>query len=53
MSDNDMIGPGAHEIAALNALADDKSEDAKVLAILALASAVNRLAEAQEAIANI
>ncbi|WP_167530265.1 hypothetical protein [Microbispora hainanensis] len=52
MSDNYMIGPGAHENAAANCLADKKTEEAKVYAILALASAVNRLAEAQEAIAN-
>ncbi|WP_165781468.1 hypothetical protein [Streptosporangium minutum] len=46
MSDSYMIGPGAHELAALNALADRKNEGAQVLAILALASAVNRLANA-------
>jgi hypothetical protein len=52
MSDNRMIGPGAHEDAATNALTGGHTETAKVFAILALASAVNRLAEAQEAIAN-
>jgi hypothetical protein len=52
VSDNHMIGPGAHEDAATNALTDGDTETAKVLAILALASAVNRLAEAQEAIAG-
>ncbi|MEV7808959.1 hypothetical protein AB0O28_39010 [Microbispora sp. NPDC088329] len=52
MSDNWMIGPGAHENTAVNALGDKRTEEAKVWAILALASAVNRLAEAQEAIAN-
>lgn len=48
MSDNTMIGPGAHENAASEALADDVGR-AQVLALLALASAVNRLAEAHEA----
>ncbi|MDP9847579.1 hypothetical protein [Streptosporangium lutulentum] len=52
MNDNVMVGPGAHEDSALNALADKRPEEAQVWAILALASAVNRLAEAQEAIAN-
>jgi hypothetical protein len=47
-----MIGPGAHEDAATNALANRDTEDAKVLALLALASAVNRLVEAQGAIAS-
>lgn len=52
MSDNTMIGPGAHEVAASSALSNGDAEDAKVLALLALASAVNRLAAAHEAIAN-
>lgn len=52
VSDNNMIGPGAHEDAATGAVAKGESEEAKVFAILALASAVNRLAAAQEAIAN-
>lgn len=47
-----MIGPGAHEIAASNAVADGNTADAQVWATLALASAVNRLAEAQESIAS-
>lgn len=52
MSDDDMIGPGAHEVVATRMLDDGDTEDAKVYALLALASAVNRLAKAQEAIAN-
>jgi hypothetical protein len=54
MSDDGMIGPGKHEASALNALYSNNTTDvqAQVLAILALASAVNRLAQAQEAIAN-
>jgi hypothetical protein len=52
MSDDSMIGPGAHENSALSMLSDGNPADAQVLAVLALASAVNRLAEAQEAIAN-
>ena len=36
----------------LRAAAQGDTEDAKVLAILALASAVNRLAEAQQTIAS-
>lgn len=52
MGDDQMIGPGAHENAASEALVNGRTEDAKVLALLALASAVNRLAAAQEAIAN-
>lgn len=53
MGDNTMIGPGAHEDAATNALADNDVEKAKVLALLALASAVNRLAQAQEVNADL
>ncbi|MFI0446604.1 hypothetical protein [Actinomadura sp. 6N118] len=53
MSDDDlMVGPGSHENSALNALADGRAEDAQVLAILSLASAVNRLAASQEALAE-
>lgn len=52
ISDNTMIGPGAHEDAVTNELADNDVEKAKVLALLVLASAVNRLAEAQEANAD-
>lgn len=47
-----MIGPGAHEVAASQALTNGDTEEAKVLALLAVASAVNRLAAAHEAIAN-
>jgi hypothetical protein len=50
-----MTGPGAHEDSAMAALARDGAsarEEAQVLAILALASAVNRLAAAQEALAG-
>lgn len=47
-----MIGPGAHENAAAAALANGETEEAKVLALLALASAVNRLAAAHETIAG-
>lgn len=51
--DHSMIGPGKHATSALNALYSNNTTDAQaqVLAILALASAVNRLAQAQEAIA--
>jgi len=52
MSDDNMIGSGIHEDSAINALADKRHEEAQVHAILALASAVNRLAVAQEALAN-
>lgn len=52
MSDNTMTGPGAHEASASQALSNGETEEAKVLALLALASAVNRLAAAHEAIAN-
>lgn len=52
MGDNDMNGPGVHEDAASRPLMDGRTDDAKVLAILALASAINRPAAAQEAIAN-
>jgi hypothetical protein len=53
VSDNYMTGPGAHENAAMSAVVDGRIEEAQALAILALASAVNRLAAAQEAIANV
>ena len=52
VSDNQITAPGALEDSAMNALNGDRTEEAQVLAILALASAVNRLAAAQEAIAN-
>jgi hypothetical protein len=47
-----MIGPGSHENAAMNAITEGRIEEGQAIAILALASAVNRLAAAQEAIAN-
>jgi hypothetical protein len=50
-SDNDMIGPGAHETNVMNAIGRDRVDEARVYAILALASAVNRLAAAAEDIA--
>ena len=51
-SDNDMVGPGAQETNALNAIGRDRVDEAQVYAILALASAVNRLAAAHEDIAG-
>lgn len=50
--DSDMVGPGAHETNAMNALGPGRADEAQVHAILALASAVNRLAAAAEAIAD-
>jgi len=47
VSDYDTTGPGAHEDSAVNALAAGRTEEAQVLAVLALASAVNLLAAAQ------
>ena len=52
MSDDHMIGPGAHEQAAHSSSMEGDNETAMVYAVLALASAVNRLAAAQEVIAN-
>ena len=43
-----MIGPGAHESVAHSAAMEGDTARAQVYAILALASAVNRLAAAQE-----
>ena len=51
-SDNDMIGPGAHETNTQNDLAAGRLDEAQVRTILALASAVNRLAAAAEDIAG-
>ena len=48
MGDDDMIGPGVHENAAHNSSVNGDNETAMVYAVLALASAVNRLAVAQE-----
>jgi hypothetical protein len=52
MSDDHMIGPGAHEKAAHSSSMEGDNETAMVYAVLALASAVNRLAAAQEVVAN-
>ena len=41
-----MVGPGMHEIAAQEAVADNQPADASVFAMLAIASAINRLADA-------
>jgi hypothetical protein len=49
---NDMIPPSLHESAANNELQHGDTETAKVHAMLAIASAINKLAEAQEDIAN-
>jgi hypothetical protein len=43
LSDDTMIGPGMHEMAAQNT---DNPADASVHAMLAIASAINRLADA-------
>lgn len=51
VDDNLTIGPGAHEKAAHSASMEGDNAAAMVYAILAVASAINRLAEAQEAIA--
>jgi hypothetical protein len=51
-SDSDMVGPGAHETNAQSAITGSRVDEAQVHAILALASAVNRLAAAAEAIAD-
>jgi hypothetical protein len=47
-----MISPGAHEDSAVSELLRGETQAAQVHAILALASAVNRLAQAQENIAS-
>jgi len=47
-----MISPGEHESAAHNAAMSGDTATAQIYAILALASAVNRLAEVQEDIAR-
>jgi len=51
-SDSDMVGPGAQEANAQNAIGRGQVDEAQVYAILALASAVNRLAAAQETLAD-
>lgn len=52
MSGDYMIGPGDHENAASEAIMHQEIPQATVYAILALASAVNRLAAAHEALAD-
>ncbi|WP_158073461.1 hypothetical protein [Actinophytocola xanthii] len=47
MSDNSMIGPGLHENAAQDAVGEDAAQ-ATVFALLAIASAINRLADTVE-----
>lgn len=51
MDDNNTIGPGAHEKVAHSASMEGDNATAMIYAILAVASAINRLAEAQETIA--
>lgn len=48
LSDDSMIGPGAHENTALDTAADGDVAKAQVYALLAVASAINRLANAVE-----
>lgn len=45
VNDDSMIGPGMHETTALRALDDGNVSEASVRATLALAAAVNRLAD--------
>jgi hypothetical protein len=52
-SDDDMIGPGAHEQVAHKDAMEGDNASAMVYAILALASAVNRLADAHRDLVNI
>ena len=52
VDDNLMIGPGAHEQAAHRISMEGDNATAMVYAILAVASTINRLAEAQEGIAS-
>jgi hypothetical protein len=47
-----MMAPEDHENMAMADLQHDKPQDAMVSAVLALAAAVNRLAEAHESVAN-
>uniref|UniRef100_UPI003F498141 hypothetical protein n=1 Tax=Actinokineospora sp. CA-119265 TaxID=3239890 RepID=UPI003F498141 len=47
--DDVMIGPGVHENVALDLLGDGRVEEARVRALLSLAAAVNRLADAHAA----
>lgn len=52
-SDESMIGPGAHEQVAHSDAMEGDNATAMVYAVLALASAVNRLADAQRDLVNI
>jgi hypothetical protein len=52
MSDHTKVGPGMHEDAAQNRLDANQVERAQVHALLAIASAVNRLANAMESVAD-
>jgi hypothetical protein len=47
-SDDRMIGPGAHENAVHEELANQQPADAQVRALLAIASAINRVADQLE-----
>jgi hypothetical protein len=47
VGDDSMVGPGAHENAATEAVYEDVPR-AQVYALLAIASAINRLADAIE-----
>jgi hypothetical protein len=49
--DDSMIGPGAHEDVAHEDLASDRPADAQVRALLAIASAINRVADQLEVLA--
>ncbi|MFD1146953.1 hypothetical protein [Saccharothrix hoggarensis] len=48
MNDDTMVGPGAHEVTATESAARGEVAEAQVFALLAIASAINRLADAVE-----
>jgi hypothetical protein len=50
-SEDRMIGPGGHEDVAHEDLADKRPADAQVRALLAIASAINRVADQLEQLA--
>jgi len=52
MSDTHMNGPGVHEYNAMNCIQDDHLVEAQVSALLAIAAAVNRLADAVESMSQ-
>lgn len=52
-NDESMIGPGAHEQVAHQQAMEGDNSGAMVYAVLALASAVNRLADAQHDLVSI